>query len=324
MTTERSINERISAWLVEAAPEQLPDRVLTATFERTRAGRQRRTLAGWRPFTTRRTTSAALAVGAAAIVVIVVGVNLLQRTNPSVFGGASEMPSTPATLPTTSPTLAPTVRPTPTLRLLTWTQASLDEDWPAPVRSEPDGGAVVRPIPAKPYPDPLGDTGSAVHPWVDIMEVPGGRSDIDIDLASNTPPLVPPTELWIAYGVVVDDDRDGIPDRRFGIDNIPATAPGAGQHRAWITDLHTGRTVAAVGPGYGYVGETLFDTFFPGEWSGIGARLNFGADTAGGGFHGGLVAPFYAWASVIVDGRVVATDYAPDVGWLDPSLEAKP
>ncbi len=26
--------------------------------------------------------------------------------------------------------------------------------------------------------------------------------------------------------------------------------------------------------------------------------------------------PFYAWASVIVDGRVVATDYAPDVGWL--------
>ena len=26
--------------------------------------------------------------------------------------------------------------------------------------------------------------------------------------------------------------------------------------------------------------------------------------------------PFYAWASVIVDGRVVATDYAPDAGWL--------
>ena len=26
--------------------------------------------------------------------------------------------------------------------------------------------------------------------------------------------------------------------------------------------------------------------------------------------------PFYAWASVIQDGRVVATDYAPDSGWL--------
>ena len=26
--------------------------------------------------------------------------------------------------------------------------------------------------------------------------------------------------------------------------------------------------------------------------------------------------PFYTWASVIVNGRVVATDYAPDAGWL--------
>ena len=34
--------------------------------------------------------------------------------------------------------------------------------------------------------------------------------------------------------------------------------------------------------------------------------------------------PIYAWASVIVDGRVVATDYAPDAGWLLPSPGAKP
>ena len=34
--------------------------------------------------------------------------------------------------------------------------------------------------------------------------------------------------------------------------------------------------------------------------------------------------PLYAWASVIVDGRVVATDYAPDAGWLLPSPGAKP
>ena len=33
---------------------------------------------------------------------------------------------------------------------------------------------------------------------------------------------------------------------------------------------------------------------------------------------------FYAWASVIVDGRVVATDYAPDAGWLHPSSKAPP
>jgi hypothetical protein len=26
---------------------------------------------------------------------------------------------------------------------------------------------------------------------------------------------------------------------------------------------------------------------------------------------------FYAWASEIADGRIVATDYAPDSGWLE-------
>ena len=35
---------------------------------------------------------------------------------------------------------------------------------------------------------------------------------------------------------------------------------------------------------------------------------------AGWGFE--LDMPFYTWASVIVNGRVVATDYAPDSGWL--------
>jgi hypothetical protein len=34
--------------------------------------------------------------------------------------------------------------------------------------------------------------------------------------------------------------------------------------------------------------------------------------------------PFYAWASVIQDGRVVATDYAPDSGWLLASRGAQP
>jgi hypothetical protein len=274
----------------------------------------------------RRAWAVVLALGLLAILLggtLLVGGSLVPST--LLDARTAVLPSQGQGQPAVvGPTATPSVRPTPTISPLVWTTASLDEDWPAPVRAEPVGGAVVRPIPAKPDPDPSGDTGSAAHPWVDIRKVHGGGSDITIDLASNLPPLVPPTVQWIAYGVVVDDDRDGIPDRRFGIDNIPATAPDADQHRAWITDLHTGRTVAAVGRPYGYVGQTFFDTFFPGERSGIGAFLNFGGDTAGGGFHGGLVDPFYAWASVIADGRVVATDYAPDVGWLDPSLEAKP
>ena len=34
--------------------------------------------------------------------------------------------------------------------------------------------------------------------------------------------------------------------------------------------------------------------------------------------------PFYAWASVIVNGRVVATDYAPDAGWLVATRGVRP
>ena len=54
-----------------------------------------------------------------------------------------------------------------------------------------------------------------------------------------------PTELWIAYGVVTDDDRDGVPDWRYGIDNMPTdVAGGYLPIRGWRTNLHTGETEA--------------------------------------------------------------------------------
>ena len=167
----------------------------------------------------------------------------------------------------------------------------------------------------------MGDTGSAAHPWVDIRELQGGGARIIIDLVSDLPPFVAPTEQWIAYGVVVDDDRDGIPDRRFGIDNIPGTAPGeVGDHRAWMTDLHTGRTVGIGAPRCRWRDQVRH--LLPGASGRLnGARLELRRRPTGGGGNPGLVDPFYAWASVIENGRVVATDYAPDVGWL---LEAKP
>ena len=106
-------------------------------------------------------------------------------------------PEAAATPPEAEPT-PPTSTPTPTVRSspsdctvpprdpseptgpLAWTQASLKEDWPAPVRPEPAGGASVQPIPLT-YIDPLGDTGSAVLPCIDIRDVTlvsGRRSDI--------------------------------------------------------------------------------------------------------------------------------------------------
>ena len=73
------------------------------------------------------------------------------------------------------------------------------------------------------YLDPTGDTGSDTDPWVDIHGVMADTSGADLKLVSNKPPVVDPTERWIAYGVVIDDDRDGVPDWRYGIDNTPAS-----------------------------------------------------------------------------------------------------
>jgi Tol biopolymer transport system component len=96
VTRDRSVDERISAWLLEEAPSQIPDRVLQATFERTRANRQRRTYLGWRSFPI-RISPAAIVVGAAAIVLLVAGIALLPRSNPSVGGRPSPSPSPPPT-----------------------------------------------------------------------------------------------------------------------------------------------------------------------------------------------------------------------------------
>ena len=234
---------------------------------------------------------------------------------------------------------------------LAWTQASLEEDWPAPVRTEPAGGAIIVPIllrdvvdnpnlrPADQghslrsghYVDPTGNTASDGFPWVDIDEVDFcGIACLKIGLASDkgSPPtrhlpVVGPTEQWMAYGVVFDTNRDGVADWRYGVDNLPLDGQDASSadkqpHRAWRTDLHTGRTESAAGPPYGLVGETFWNTAYPGRWI-------FGGEAGGGGTMGmKFDVPFYVWASEIMDGRVVATDYAPDVGWLLPSPQAKP
>jgi hypothetical protein len=255
---------------------------------------------------------------------------------------ASEPEATPR--PEATPTPAPTadVRPSPSgpAGPLAWSDSRLDEDWPAAVRSEPVGGAPVLPILLNivpegqgscckifeqgRYPDPTGDTGSDVFPWVDIHEVgfcEGQSACIRITLVSNNPPIVDPAEQWIAYGVVVDDDGDGVPDRRFGVDNSEVAAPAESpQRRQWIADLHAGRTLLEDD-----FGETFFDTFYPpGAYGVDGVRMSFGGDAAGGGKVGGLPERYYAWAAVIENGRVVATDYAPDVGWLDPSATTTP
>ena len=143
---------------------------------------------------------------------------------------------------------------------------------------------------------------------------PGRGTVVAINLAADFPIDRPdPADQWIAYGLVLDTDADGVPDVRFGIDNIPFDLVGQA-HRAWRTDLHTGLTTAAVGPPYGHLGDTYFYTFYPGERSLSLARFGLVLRPDEERFR------FYAWASMIEDGRVVSTDYAPDHEWLDADV----
>ena len=122
---------------------------------------------------------AALAVG---------GALAMNRPDQSAIGGpspthdASSSPSSQAT-----PSASPSPTPTPLL----WTHASLQEDWPAPVRPEPAGGASVQPMPLT-YLDPTGDTGSDADPWVDLRGVMADTGGVDLRLVSNQPPVVIP------------------------------------------------------------------------------------------------------------------------------------
>ena len=259
---------------------------------------------------------------------------------PSVVAVATASPD--ATSPSPSESSSPTPVPSATPAPINWTEASLNEDWPVPVRAEPAGGATVLQIRRRDltpnaasdeshewesdqYRDPTGDTGSDAYPWADIRWVEFCReAELSVGRVSDPPRAVDPRELWIAHGVVVDTDGDGVPDWRYGVDNVPPDPTDSEAYseawRSWRTDLHTGRTDSAVRDHLQL--RPSGTVFYPGL-----CGMSFGAETAGSGARlvgEGLPKRFYAWASVIADGRVVATDYAPDVGWLDRSPKAKP
>jgi hypothetical protein len=90
MSSQRPIEDRLSQWFIEAAPGEIPDRVLEATFERTRASHQRSGLLGWRfqPMFTRVATAATVA---AAVVVAALAIGTGRPVPDTV--GSSPSPS---------------------------------------------------------------------------------------------------------------------------------------------------------------------------------------------------------------------------------------
>lgn len=101
MPTDKQLADKIGRWLEAEAPTRLPDRVLRATFERTRTTRQQR---GWRAIQRRLHVNklVPIGIGAAAVIgILVVGVNVLGAPAPGGVGAA------PAATPSPSPTAAP-------------------------------------------------------------------------------------------------------------------------------------------------------------------------------------------------------------------------
>ena len=101
MRTDRQLDDRISRWLEAEAPMQLPDRVLPATFERTRRTRQQ---GGWRTILGRLLLNRLILAlgGAAAVLVVAVMARGLYANQPNV-GGQPTPTATPTPTLTASP-----------------------------------------------------------------------------------------------------------------------------------------------------------------------------------------------------------------------------
>jgi hypothetical protein len=168
---------------------------------------------------------AKLAVAAIAVVALVTVVGLGARfvePPPVPIGGDA----------TPTQNVSPSASPSPP-EPLTWSPERLAEDWPAPVRLEPAGGAVVTPMePADDahwdpgerlwepfaYADPVGDVDGVGVGWVDLREIrlsSGWTRVFGLRLAAEIPrPIADPADQWIAYGVVLDTNGDGTADVR--------------------------------------------------------------------------------------------------------------
>ena len=267
--------------------------------------------------------NATLKFAAVAVLALAIGIGVVQlRPSPNNVGSDPSPSASPSPVP------------------LVWSPASIDQDWPAPVRTEPDGDPVIIPFAygSLDYLDPQGDIESPDMPWIDIQRVTNGGSVL-VDVAATAPyPHPGSNEPWIVYGLVLDTDLDGVADVRLGLDIIPAEIavdrgliPAGGDAadrdnvtRGWKTDLRTGATEIGVA-GYwicqcGWGGEGM--KWYPGNYpTGRNATVIRNEDGPGRPGSGPKLIPgrFYVWASEIQDGRVVATDYAPDTGWLEVS-----
>jgi hypothetical protein len=171
MTGPRSAEERISLWLEEEAVGFLPDRVLEATFDRTRDQHQA-SRSGWRPFSMTRPIPAMIAVGAAAIIILS-GAILLRPAPSSQVGGGQPVDFT-------SPRFGYTID-VPS----SWNITPAAKPWPAGQRIETDQTAV------------------------DVFTIPGAPDDPEASVASQPAPVATTSTSWLSEWERIREDIGG-------------------------------------------------------------------------------------------------------------------
>jgi hypothetical protein len=102
--TDRKLDETISKWLEADAPGQLPDRILRATFERTRTSRQ----GGWQAVLRRlQMNRSVFALGGAAVIVVFAALALGIYVNSPRPGIGGQPTATPSATASSSPGPSP-------------------------------------------------------------------------------------------------------------------------------------------------------------------------------------------------------------------------
>jgi hypothetical protein len=149
-------------------------------------------------------------------------------------------------------------------------------------------------------------------PWIDIEKLTfnfsgGGQWIMELPAAPPRGYTSGPGRVT-SFGLVLDTNGDGVADYLAGLNS---DAPKNGALHTWVTDLATGETDEQFGGPYG----------FPVEFSSGGrggnsyVLLTFLAPSYPAGLDEHTVR-FYAWASETQGERVIASDYAPDTGWM--------
>jgi hypothetical protein len=107
MNAGPDVERRISTWLADEVPARAPDRILPATFDRTRHTHQRRFGAAWRTITMNRPWQLA---ATAVVSVAIIGLGAAWLGGSGGTGGPS---TTPSPAPTAAPSRTPLPTPTP-------------------------------------------------------------------------------------------------------------------------------------------------------------------------------------------------------------------